>query len=124
VSERLASTYRRTEFTEPHLAAIEALSRENVLYMAEVVVRTPFFDSKNRAVSYKPDVLNQDPRYPGLIIFVDGEAHGSAKQQGRDLVQDTRLRSMGFRVLRVRNADAPRILELMEPYKKEVLEFP
>ena len=115
MSERLASTFRKGEFTNPHNTVLRVLSEQGIFYKAEEVVHCwGEFDEKGRPVSYKCDIVIVDPRYGGGVIEVDGGSHRN--KETKDARKDTRLMKMGLWVERVPNEDAKNVMLYLEKH--------
>ena len=94
MSDRQASTFRKGQFTDSHVKVLAYLNQLGVSYKAEEVVRCyGFFDGSGRPISYKVDILIDDPRYRGGVIEVEGKGSNTAG----DIIRDSRLeRSIGW----------------------------
>tara|TARA_R110000765_G_C18786236_1_gene591967 strand:+ start:200 stop:850 length:651 start_codon:yes stop_codon:yes gene_type:complete len=60
---------------------------------------------------YKVDIVNVEKM---IAIEVDGGSHGTRKRQEQDLRKTQVLTALGWRVLRVRNAEAERLSLILE----------
>ena len=115
MSERQASNFRRGSFTNPHIKALEELSRANVFYIAEEVVHCwGEFDGRGRPVSYKCDIIINDPNFGSGIIEIEGEGTNSD-----DMTRDHRLLSTGFEwIEHVPNVEAKNVLRYLEKHRR------
>ena len=115
MSERTASAHRRGQFTGPHVAALEILSREGVLYRAEEVVHCwGEFDGMGRPVSYKCDIVISDPRYGAGVVEVEGRGTNSD-----DPRRDARLLKQFQWIEHIPNKDAWNVMAYLEKHRNK-----
>ena len=115
MSERDASTYRRGQFTSPHVRALTILAENSVFYKAEEVVNCwGEFDHKGRPVSYKCDIVVNDPNFGSGVVEIEGEGTNSD-----DLRRDHRLLSTGFQwIEHVPNKDVKNVMNYLERHRR------
>lgn len=119
-----ASAFRRGEFTDAHGQALAILSRNNVFYLGEELIRVwGEWDSKGHPVRYKADILIDDIDYGSGVVHIDGSIHEKLRQEKKDERQDRRLERMGLWVERVKNEDVSSIMEVLAKHKRQRDEY-
>ena len=85
MSERQASTFRKGSFTDSHVKVLAYLNQLGVSYKAEEVVHCfGAYDSKDRPISYKVDILVNDAQYGFGVIEIEGKGSNTANNKKRD----------------------------------------
>jgi hypothetical protein len=120
MSERSASTYRKGQFTDAHNLALAILSENHVRYLAEQVVQCfGYFDNQGRPISYKVDILVNDPRYSSGVIEIEGEGSNS---KGNDR-RDNHLAMQHLWVEHVPNKEAKNVMVYLGKHKRKVDDY-
>jgi hypothetical protein len=124
LSERQASTHRKGQFTNSHLKALAILSDHYVGYMAEQVVHCfGEFDGEGRPVSYKVDILINDPRYSSGVIEIDGDVHRKLNHERKDLRRDHHLIMQKLWVEHIANDQIGTIMQVLEKHKRRIDDY-
>lgn len=124
MSERLASTHRKGNFTDSHISALSILSENHVRYLAEEVIQCfGEFDSEGRPVSYKADILINDPQFGSGVIEIDGRIHHRGNHPAEDERRDKRLKKLGLWVEHIENESTGGIMSVLERHRAKVDAF-
>ena len=115
MSERDASTFRKGQFTNPHIKALTILAQNGIAYRAEEVIHIwGEYDGQGRPVSYKCDIVVDDPSFGPGVVEIEGEGTNSAND-----LRDHRLLSVGFHwVEHVPNKDAKNVMQYVERHRR------
>ena len=92
---RTMGEFRQYQTTEES-TLYSILDSIKVHYLAQEVIRTKFFDMKDRPVAYKVDCKISDPRYESGIINVNGGIHDTPTQQRKDGIRTGHLKTLGW----------------------------
>ena len=97
-----------------------------VRYLAQEVVRTPFFDTSDRPVAYLIDCIISDPAYESGIINVNGGIHDTPTRQRKDAIRTRHLKTLGWWVedLANENVSMEAVKALLSWHKREETESP
>jgi len=89
-----------TGLTKTQSMVVQALGSP---WLTEVVICTMKSSKQGYPHHYKVDVANRELM---IAIELDGPSHGSLKRQSQDQKKDSLLRSLGWKVLRLKNEQA------------------
>jgi len=122
---RNMSEFRRFQ-TKSESGLYSILGDLKVRFLAQEVVRTPFFDAQDRPVAYLVDCMISDPSYESGVIEVQGSVHHTAHRERKDATKMAHLKTMGWWVETVENEDVSyeNIKAILERHRREPLEFP
>jgi very-short-patch-repair endonuclease len=124
LSERQASNFRKGQFTDSHLSALNILQENHVRFLAESVIHCfGEFDAQGRPVSYKVDILINDPAYSSGVIEIDGSIHHRGIQPAKDARRDHRLMMQRLWVEHISNEAVGTIMSVLEKHKRRIDDF-
>ena len=117
---RTQSEFRQYQ-TKAESGLYAILSRLKIRYLAQEVVRTPFFDAKLRPVAYLVDCMISDPDYESGIINVNGGIHDTPTRQRKDAIRTGHLKTLGWWVEDLVNEDVSTesVKALLSKHKRE-----
>ena len=101
---RTLSEFRKYQ-TVKESSLYSILDSLKVRYLAQEVVRTPFFDMSDRPVAYLIDCIISDPAYESGIVNVNGGIHDTPTRQRKDAIRTGHLKTLGFWVADISNED-------------------